>query len=106
MKIIAQTKLKRLTVSRFLLRYPNSLPPITMSSVTYDSRSKTHPTTVGRALLEVMSTKKSNLAFSADIHDTDSFLAMCDGITPCLPSLRNSGWTLHMHLEDSHRHNL
>jgi hypothetical protein len=53
-----------------------------MSFATYEARSKYHPTAVGRALLEIMASKKSNLALSADVTDTKSLLALVDGINP------------------------
>ena len=56
----------------------------TMSLNTYEARSKYHPTAVGRTILEIMTSKKSNLALSADVTDTESLLALTDGITPAI----------------------
>ncbi|KAL7269756.1 orotidine 5'-phosphate decarboxylase [Rhizina undulata] len=53
-----------------------------MSYKTYAARSKTHPTAVGRCLLEIMEEKKSNLCLSIDFTEPGRILELVDKLGP------------------------
>ncbi|KAH0609644.1 uncharacterized protein H6S33_013130 [Morchella sextelata] len=49
---------------------------------TYEARAETHPTEIGRRLLTIMATKKTNLCISVDLTDPDQILALVDKLGP------------------------
>jgi orotidine-5'-phosphate decarboxylase len=67
---------------------PFCVSPVTAMSTptarTYESRAQTHPTAIGRSLLSLMATKKTNLCVSVDISDASSILSLLDAVGPSI----------------------